>query len=48
VAAFISCWPSRFAEAGNPERAIFYLRKSKEEGYAQINEVKKIQRSRPC
>jgi tetratricopeptide (TPR) repeat protein len=24
-----------------PERAIFYLRKSKEEGYAQINEVKK-------
>ncbi len=30
-----------FAEAGNPERAIFYLRKSKEEGYAQINEVKK-------
>ncbi len=30
-----------FAEAGNPERAIFYLRKAKEEGYAQINEVKK-------
>src|SRR6266478_6405680 len=30
-----------FAEAGNLERAIFYLRKSKEEGYAQINEVKK-------
>jgi tetratricopeptide (TPR) repeat protein len=30
-----------FAEAGNPERAIFYLRKSKEEGYAQIAEVKK-------
>jgi tetratricopeptide (TPR) repeat protein len=30
-----------FAEAGNLERAIFYLRKSKEEGYAQINDVKK-------
>src|SRR3984893_1816702 len=30
-----------FAEAGNLERAILYLRKSKEEGYAQINEVKK-------
>jgi tetratricopeptide (TPR) repeat protein len=30
-----------FAEAGNLDRAIFYLRKSKEEGYAQINEVKK-------
>ena len=30
-----------FAEAGNLERAIFYLRKSKEEGYAQINEVKR-------
>jgi tetratricopeptide (TPR) repeat protein len=30
-----------FAEAGNLERAIFYLRKSKEEGYAQISEVKK-------
>ena len=30
-----------FSEAGNLERAIFYLRKSKEEGYAQINEVKK-------
>ena len=30
-----------FAEAGNLERAIFYLRKSKEEGYAQIGEVKK-------
>jgi len=30
-----------FAEAGNLELAIFYLRKSKEEGYAQINEVKK-------
>jgi len=30
-----------FAEAGNLERAIFYLRKSKEEGYTQINEVKK-------
>jgi tetratricopeptide (TPR) repeat protein len=29
-----------FAEAGNLERAVFYLRKSKEEGYAQINEVK--------
>jgi tetratricopeptide (TPR) repeat protein len=30
-----------FAEAGNLDRAIFYLRKSKEEGYAQINEVKR-------
>src|ERR1700682_443854 len=30
-----------FAEAGNLDRAIFYLRKSKEEGYAQIYEVKK-------
>ena len=30
-----------FAEAGNLDRAIFYLRKSKEEGYAQLNEVKK-------
>jgi tetratricopeptide (TPR) repeat protein len=30
-----------FAEAGNLERAILYLRKAKEEGYAQINEVKK-------
>src|SRR6202040_1997829 len=30
-----------FAEAGNPDRAIFYLRKSKEEGYAQIYDVKK-------
>ena len=30
-----------FAQAGNLERAILYLRKSKEEGYAQINEVKK-------
>jgi tetratricopeptide (TPR) repeat protein len=30
-----------FAEAGNLERAILYLRKSKEEGYAQINDVKK-------
>jgi tetratricopeptide (TPR) repeat protein len=29
-----------FAEAGNLDRAIFYLRKSKEEGYAQIYEVK--------
>ena len=30
-----------FAEAGNVERAVFYLRKAKEEGFAQINEVKK-------
>ena len=30
-----------FAEAGNVERAVFYLRKAKEEGCAQINEVKK-------
>jgi tetratricopeptide (TPR) repeat protein len=30
-----------FAEAGNVERAVFYLRKAKEEGYAQFNEVKK-------
>jgi tetratricopeptide (TPR) repeat protein len=30
-----------FAEAGNVDRAIFYLRKSKEEGYTQISEVKK-------
>src|ERR1700687_816137 len=30
-----------FAEAGNVERSVFYLRKAKEEGYAQINEVKK-------
>ena len=30
-----------FAEAGNVERAVLYLRKAKEEGYAQINEVKK-------
>jgi tetratricopeptide (TPR) repeat protein len=30
-----------FAEAGNVERSIFYLRKAKEEGYAQFNEVKK-------
>lgn len=30
-----------FAEAGNLDRAIFYLRKAKEEGYAQLNEVKK-------
>jgi tetratricopeptide (TPR) repeat protein len=30
-----------FAEAGNFERAILYLRKSKEEGYLQIAEVKK-------
>jgi tetratricopeptide (TPR) repeat protein len=30
-----------FAQAGNLERAILYLRKAKEEGYAQINDVKK-------
>jgi tetratricopeptide (TPR) repeat protein len=30
-----------FATTGNLERAILYLRKAKEEGYAQINEVKK-------
>jgi hypothetical protein len=30
-----------FAQAGNLERAILYLRKSKEEGYAQFNDVKK-------
>ncbi len=30
-----------FAEAGNVERAVFYLRKAKEEGYAQFSEVKK-------
>jgi tetratricopeptide (TPR) repeat protein len=30
-----------FAEAGNLERAILYLRKAKEEGYAQINDVTK-------
>ncbi|HLZ91737.1 MAG TPA: tetratricopeptide repeat protein [Candidatus Acidoferrum sp.] len=30
-----------FAEAGNVPRAIFYLRKAKEEGFAQINDVKK-------
>jgi len=30
-----------FVEAGNLDRAIFYLRKAKEEGYTQINEVKK-------
>jgi tetratricopeptide (TPR) repeat protein len=30
-----------FVETGNLDRAIFYLRKAKEEGYAQINEVKK-------
>jgi len=30
-----------FVEAGNLDRAIFYLRKAKEEGYAQINDVKK-------
>jgi tetratricopeptide (TPR) repeat protein len=30
-----------FAQAGNLERAILYLRKSKEEGYAQFNDLKK-------
>jgi tetratricopeptide (TPR) repeat protein len=30
-----------FAEAGNLERAVFYLRKSKEEGYTKIDDVKK-------
>jgi tetratricopeptide (TPR) repeat protein len=30
-----------FVEVGNLDRAIFYLRKAKEEGYAQINDVKK-------
>jgi tetratricopeptide (TPR) repeat protein len=30
-----------FAESGNVERSVFYLRKAKEEGYAQFNEVKK-------
>jgi tetratricopeptide (TPR) repeat protein len=30
-----------FAETGNVERSVFYLRKAKEEGYAQFNEVKK-------
>src|SRR5216684_2159480 len=30
-----------FAETGNVERSVFYLRKAKEEGYAQINDVKK-------
>ena len=30
-----------FAEAGNLDRAILYLRKAKEEGYTQINDVKK-------
>ncbi len=30
-----------FAQAGNLERAILYLRKAKEEGYTQINDVKK-------
>ena len=30
-----------FAEAGNLERAVLYLRKAKEEGYVQINDVKK-------
>jgi tetratricopeptide (TPR) repeat protein len=30
-----------FAEGGNVERAVFYLRKAKEEGFAQLNDVKK-------
>lgn len=30
-----------FAQAGNLDRAVLYLRKAKEEGYAQINDVKK-------
>jgi tetratricopeptide (TPR) repeat protein len=30
-----------FAEAGNVERAVFYLRKAKEEGFAQLNDVTK-------
>jgi len=30
-----------FAEAGNLERAIFYLRKAKEEGYTKIDDVRK-------
>jgi tetratricopeptide (TPR) repeat protein len=30
-----------FAEAGNLERAVLYLRKAKEEGYAKISDVKK-------
>jgi tetratricopeptide (TPR) repeat protein len=30
-----------FAEAGNADRAVFYLRKAKDEGYAQFNDVKK-------
>lgn len=30
-----------FAEAGNVDRAVFYLRKAKDEGYAQFNDVKK-------
>jgi len=30
-----------FAEAGNLDRAVLYLRKAKEEGYAKINDVKK-------
>jgi tetratricopeptide (TPR) repeat protein len=30
-----------FAEGGNIERAVFYLRKSKEEGYTKIDDVKK-------
>jgi tetratricopeptide (TPR) repeat protein len=30
-----------FAQAGNLDRAVLYLRKAKEEGYTQINDVKK-------
>jgi tetratricopeptide (TPR) repeat protein len=30
-----------FAEAGNLDRAVLYLRKAKEEGYAQMNDVKR-------
>lgn len=30
-----------FAEAGNIDRCVFYLRKAKDEGYAQIGDVKK-------
>jgi len=30
-----------FAEGGNIERAVFYIRKSKEEGYTKIDDVKK-------
>jgi len=29
-----------FAEAGNFERSLIYLRKAKEEGFASLNEVK--------